>query len=96
MAVTTELDPVQGQSTAPVPVDGPLTEAQVDDLVYFARDGQLEDFQASLTAITESSCSSYLNIIAVAFDEESGNSPLHMASANGHTGTDLQSRCRLF
>lgn len=87
MAVTTEPALEQAPSRAPVPVESPLSEDQVDDLVYFARTGQLEEFQASLTAIADSYSSSPLNIIALAFDQESGNSPLHMASANGHIGT---------
>ena len=87
MAVNIEPDLLQAQPSASVPVDSPLSEDQVDDLVYFARNGQLEEFQTSLTAFAESSSFTPLNIIAVAFDQESGNSPLHMASANGHIGT---------
>lgn len=87
MAVTTQPDLKQAQSSTPVPVYSLLSEDQVDDLIYFARSGQVEEFQASLVTIAESSGSSPLNTIAVTFDQESGNSPLHMASANGHIGS---------
>lgn len=87
MAVTTKPDLLQAQHSAPVPGYSPLSEDQVDDLVYFARNGQIEEFQASLTTFAESFGSTLLNTIAVALDQESGNSPLHMASANGHIGT---------
>ena len=86
MAVTTQPDLEQAQSSAPVPVDSLLTEDHVDDLIYFARNGQVEEFQAALITIAEFAGSSPLNTVAVAFDQESGNSPLHMASANGHIG----------
>lgn len=86
MAITTKLELEQVQSSAPVPVYSLLSEDQVDDLIYFARNGQVEEFQASLITIADFSGSSPLSIIAVAFDQESGNSPLHMASANGHIG----------
>lgn len=85
MAITTQLDLEQVQSSAPYSL---LSEDQVDDLIYFARNGQVEEFQASLITIAELSGSSPLNTIAVAFDPESGNSPLHMASANGHIGNN--------
>lgn len=86
MAVITQSDRERAQYSALVPVDSLLSEDQVDDLIYFARNGQVEEFQASLRTIAESSDSSPLNGLVVAFDQESGNSPLHMASANGHIG----------
>lgn len=88
MAITTKLELEQVQSSAPAPVYSLLSEDQVDDLIYFARNGQVEEFQESLITIAESSSSSPLSTIAVAFDPESGNSPLHMASANGHIGNN--------
>ncbi len=88
MAITTHPDLEQVQSSAPAPVYSLLSEDQVDDLIYFARNGQVEEFQASLLTIAEFSGSSPLNTIALAFDPESGNSPLHMASANGHIGNN--------
>lgn len=88
MAITTQLDLEQVQSSAPVPVYSLLSEDQVDDLIYFARNGQVDEFQAALINIAELSGSSPLNTIAVALDPESGNSPLHMASANGHIGNN--------
>lgn len=88
MAITTKSELEKVQSSAPAPVYRPLSEDQVDDLIYFARNGQVEEFQASLITIAEFSGSSPLSTIAVAFDQESGNSPLHMASANGHIGNN--------
>lgn len=89
MAITTEPDLEQAQSSGPVQADSPLSEDQVDDLIYFARNGQVEEIQASLIKIADSFNSTPLNIIAIAFDPESGNSPLHMASANGHIGNNI-------
>lgn len=91
MASTTQVELEQVQSSAPAPGYSLLSEDQVDDLIYFARNGQVDEFQASLITIAELSGSSPLKTIAVAFDPESGNSPLHMASANGHIGNNNRS-----
>lgn len=61
-----------------------LTDDEIDDLFYFARTGQLEDFRACIEAFARTSNTSHYEVANAAIEEQSGNSPLHMASANGH------------
>lgn len=61
-----------------------LTDDEIDDLIYFARAGQLEDFRACIEAFARTSNISHYEVVRAAVEEQSGNSPLHMASANGH------------
>lgn len=62
-----------------------LTEDEIDDLLYYARTGQLDDFRASIEAFARTSNTSHYEVVRAAVDHQSGNSPLHMASANGHS-----------
>ncbi|MCJ1271808.1 hypothetical protein MMC22_011713 [Lobaria immixta] len=62
-----------------------LTEDEIDDLLYYARNGQLDDFRASIEAFARTSNTSHYEVVRAAVDHQSGNSSLHMASANGHS-----------
>lgn len=66
-----------------------LSEEQIEDLLYFSRTGQLEGLQNSINTFVEASKLSRFSIISTTVEEESGNSLLHMASANGHIGMPL-------
>lgn len=61
-----------------------LTDEEIDDLLYFARTGQLEDFRTCIEALAKTSNTSHYEVVSAAVEQQSGNSPLHMASANGH------------
>ena len=64
-----------------------LTEDEIDDLLYFARTGELQDLQTSLSVLAKTSNVHEREILTAAVDPNSGNGLLHMASANGHNGT---------
>lgn len=55
-----------------------LTEENVDDIIYCARAGELED----LTELTQS----LVRDEVLELRDALNNTPLHMASANGHLG----------
>ena len=63
-----------------------LSEDEIDDLLYFARTGELSDLKTSVEAFAKAANASQSDIIVAAVDSFSGNGPLHMASANGHLG----------
>lgn len=63
-----------------------LSEDDSDDLIYFARAGELGDLSESLEALCKREGCGVDEILAVAVDGESGNGVLHMAAANGHSG----------
>ncbi|KFY27389.1 hypothetical protein V493_03527 [Pseudogymnoascus sp. VKM F-4281 (FW-2241)] len=62
-----------------------LSEDDSDDLIYFARAGELGDLSESLEALCKREGCGVDEILAVAVDGESGNGVLHMAAANGHS-----------
>jgi uncharacterized protein len=62
-----------------------LSEEDIDDLLYLARTGELEDLNACINAISARENSTISTLLLVARDPNSGNGPLHMAAANGHT-----------
>ncbi|MCJ1258585.1 hypothetical protein MMC24_006418 [Lignoscripta atroalba] len=64
-----------------------LSEDEIDDLLYFARTGELSDLKTSVEAFAKAANASQSDIIVAAVDSFSGNGPLHMASANGHLET---------
>lgn len=68
-----------------------LTEDVIDDLLYFARTGELEDLQTTLSALAKTSNIPHFGICSAALDAGSGNGLLHMASANGHDGSPFES-----
>ncbi len=55
-----------------------LTEENVDDIIYCARAGELED----LTELTKD----LVRDEVLELKDALNNTPLHMASANGHLG----------
>lgn len=59
-----------------------FSEDDIDDLLYFARAGELQNFKDSINAI----CGRTINSLLAINDASSGNGPLHMAAANGHAG----------
>lgn len=63
-----------------------VTEDEIDDLIYFARAGEVQDFQETVKELSDRENCSLLELLQIAKDEHSGNGPLHMAAANGHTG----------
>ena len=63
-----------------------LTEDQLDDLLYFARAGELDDLRSTIHDLSSSLPLAPAGVLAAAVDPDSGNTILHMASANGHVG----------
>ena len=63
-------------TTKPIP-----TDEELEDVVYAARYGDLDDVKAFIDSFGASA-------LAAAHDE-SGNTVLHMAAANGHTGEHM-------
>ncbi|WFD03372.1 ankyrin repeat-containing protein [Malassezia obtusa] len=59
-----------------------LTEEQRDDVLYAARAGDLEALNESLTEINNDKREAVRAVLSVV--NESGNTPLHFAAANGH------------
>ena len=63
-----------------------ITEDEIDDLLYFARTGDEEEFNTVKNEICTRENVSVVELIQAAKDEQSGNGVLHMAAANGHHG----------
>lgn len=78
------------------PIRPNLSEDEIDDLLYFARTGDTEEFSSLWKELCErekkavgSEGEELLDLgslLEVARDEESGNGVLHMAAGNGHVG----------
>ncbi len=68
-----------------------LTEDEIDDLLYFARIGDKAEFNALKDELRKRESVSEVQLLEVANDEQSGNGILHMAAANGHSGTERSS-----
>lgn len=64
-----------------------LSADELDDLLYFSRAGSLPDFQATISTSSKRLNTPPHTILLAAVDDTSRNSALHMASANGHTGS---------
>lgn len=58
----------------------------IDDILYFARTNSLADLTELLSTTATSLSTNSTAILLAAIDPDTGNSALHMASANGHTG----------
>ena len=63
-----------------------LSEDEIDDLVYFARIGDLQELLSCIEGLAKSATATQSSIISAAIDEQSRNGILHVASANGHIG----------
>ena len=71
-----------------------LSEDEVDDLLYFARAGDLEELCALADALGNRDNTSLSELLPLVKDSHSGNGPVHMAAANGHSGkAHLQLNC---
>lgn len=64
-----------------------LSEDEIDDLLYFARIGDKTEFNSLKDELCKRENLSDVQLLEAARDEESGNGLLHMAAANGHSGT---------
>lgn len=62
-----------------------LSQDEIDDLLYFARTDDLPEFNALAEELCKRENVSLSELLPVVKDEYSGNGPLHMAAANGHT-----------
>lgn len=65
-----------------------LSEDEIDDLIYFARAGDLTDLQESISTLAARESVSAAEILLAARDEGK-SSPLHMAAGNGNLGAFL-------
>jgi hypothetical protein len=70
-----------------------LSEEQIDDLLYFARAGEIEDFTQTLSEFKAATSASEADILLAARDEFSRNNVLHMTAGNGHLGKPALSQC---
>lgn len=61
-----------------------LTEDEIDDLLYYARMGDQEEFETLKNELCKRENASVVELLQSARDEQSGNGLLHMAAANGH------------
>lgn len=66
-----------------------LDEDTVDDLLYSARTGDLTGLQSDIETLSAKHDCSALPVVSAAIDEYSGNTLIHYASANGHSGKFL-------
>jgi hypothetical protein len=63
-----------------------FSEDEIDDLLYFARTGDREEFDNLSTELCRRESITVVELLQAARDEGSGNGVLHMAAANGHHG----------
>ncbi|QSZ34159.1 hypothetical protein DSL72_005747 [Monilinia vaccinii-corymbosi] len=61
-----------------------FTEDEIDDLIYFARIGDKEEFETLREELCNREGCSTTELLETAREGGSGNSVLHMAAANGH------------
>jgi len=61
-----------------------LSEDEIDDLLYFARTGDKQEFHSLTKELCTREHITVVELLEAARDEESGNGALHMAAANGH------------
>lgn len=67
-----------------------LSEDEIDDLIYFARAGELADLNETLSSLASREGVSPAEILTAAKDEGKSTC-LHMATGNGHLGMRTQS-----
>lgn len=63
-----------------------FTEVEIDDLIYFARIGDKDEFETLREGLCKREGCSTTEALETARDSESGNGVLHMSAANGHHG----------
>ncbi len=66
-----------------------LSEDELDDILYFSRVGGLSELKNTIETCAKRFNVSLHDIILASIEEDSGNGPLHMASANGHNGLSV-------
>lgn len=66
-----------------------LSEDEIDDLLYYARTGDLQEFSTLSDELCKREHTTLSDLLIAAKDSYSGNGPLHMAAANGHTGMPI-------
>lgn len=66
-----------------------LTEEQIDDLLYFARTGDTAEFNELKSTLCAQNHNT-THLLEAALDHETENGILHMAAANGHTGSSTE------
>jgi uncharacterized protein len=64
-----------------------LTADELDDLHYLARAKEKDELDQLVSELAAKYDGSKPFILAAAIDPDSGNTALHFAAANGHTGT---------
>ncbi|KAM3068995.1 ankyrin repeat-containing protein [Clarireedia jacksonii] len=62
-----------------------FTEDEIDDLLYFARTGEKEEFDTLREQLCKREGCSIVELLETAKDTESRNAVLHMCAANGHS-----------
>lgn len=72
---------VAQDSTVPL-----LSEDDIDDVLYYARANESQELLNTLENLSGDKLR-IANILNAAIDSGNGNSALHYAAANGHTGT---------
>jgi uncharacterized protein len=63
-----------------------ISDDEIDDLLYFARIGDNEEFNAVKDELCKRENIGVRELLEAARDEQSGNGVLHMAAANGYDG----------
>jgi uncharacterized protein len=63
-----------------------LNEDEVDNLLYFARHNEIHDLKECAMELSKKYGASPSIIFQSTLDPHSGNTALHLASANGHLG----------
>ncbi|KAL2040579.1 hypothetical protein N7G274_006558 [Stereocaulon virgatum] len=73
-------------ATATIPTPK-LPPDQISDLLYLSRTGETTNLTSTLTHLAKNLSTTPSALLATTTDPETGNTLLHMASANGHTET---------
>lgn len=66
-----------------------FSEDEIDDLIYFARVGEKDEFETLREELCKREGCSTTELLENARDSESGNGVLHMSAANGHHGNSI-------
>lgn len=74
------------EPTSPTASTMPLSEDEIDDLLYFARVGDAEDYKQLTEELCQREGLGGVELLPQVRDPHSGNGPLHMAAGNGHIG----------
>jgi uncharacterized protein len=69
-----------------------LSEDEIDDLLYYSRTGDLQEFSTLSDELCKREHTNLSGLLIAAKDPNTGNGPLHMAAANGHTGMPILSQ----